>query len=131
MLMGLLTKYAFVACAATLGASTYTQKTFDALLKDKPCKNEMVKVEAFANSSRHGSWLSKTIGSADSLSLKFDAASEEPSLQHLRRYVFDPRAYQKSTFRAYFLGSFKCGTGDIRPELKVHRLEEITISPIR
>lgn len=97
-----------------------------------PCKNQSVKVVAYLNASRHGAWLSESVGSIrNGIPLTIEQSTSDPSIRQVKNYIFRPQDYLNKTFHADFYGTIECGKDKKQPpSIKVGKVRKIQISKI-
>ena len=131
MLLGQLP--ALMAClvAGSGATSERTQKVVD-ILESVPCAEHAVRVTAYLEASRHGSWLVDKIGATNGIRLDFDPQSKRKTATTIKNYAWNPREYLNKTFHATFYGKLKCPlSGENVIALNVERIEDVDISHIK
>jgi len=126
------TVQALIACLIAGNATASENvETVAAILASAPCSPRATSVVAYLQAGRHGAWLSDTVGSHRSIGIDFAAHGGGRDIEAVRRYVWRPQDYLRSTFRAKFHGALSCPPdGANAPALRIDRVEEITISRI-
>ena len=90
------------------------------------CTERTVRINAYLEASRHGLWLTDAIGATKGLALSFEDASEHPSMDTLRNYVFRPQNYMGRIFHARFHGTLQCASDSSRPVgIKVKEVDAV------
>jgi hypothetical protein len=126
----------FAAMLACLAASTAmasdSTESVRQIRASTPCIERPARVTAYLNASRHGSFISDTIGSTNGIVLDFDAASSDRSIDKMVTYNARPRDYMGRTFHAIFHGTLKCAPGENRPvAIRVDKIDGVKISLIK
>ena len=91
-------------------ANEKSSSSVNSLHASPPC-GQVVRVVAYANASKHGAWLSDTIGSwKQGILLSVDRGrARGAEIESLKAYIFNPRKNLHGYFKAVFVGVIECG----------------------
>ncbi len=98
-----------IPCESGAGAADPAPSlSVDAIRASRPC-GQVTLVTAYVNVSRHGSWLSDSIGLwKEGVLLSIDKSRTQEAIRRLKRYLFNPKVHLKGYFNATFEGVVEC-----------------------
>jgi len=103
------------------------------ILAEAPCKEKATRVSAYLNASKHGLWISDSVGSIKTgMPLIIENKASDPSIARLLNYAYKPKVNFNNTFRGTFYGVVVCPVSrKTKPYFRVNKIDNIQTSPIR